>query len=150
MTRLHPAGILMVTLLLSAAATGQERRQAGGPPPYDLAKETTTSGTIVGHFTIPAGPQRELAILTIAVDGKKLHVILAPPEVLKKQQFVFSKGAAVEVKGIPGHHVNGEPAIQTRTVQSGKRTLTVRDETGKPTWEWPKSSGADSSPERRR
>jgi hypothetical protein len=141
MARRHLAGIFTMALLLPAGAGGQERRQAGGPPPYDSSRETTTTGTIVRDFTIPAGPQRELAILTIAAASGTVHLILAPPDVVRKQKFVFTKGAPVEVKGIPGHHVNGEPAIMTRVVKSGKNTLTIRDETGKPTWEWPKPAG---------
>ncbi len=137
MSRARFAGsIVTLSLLLSAAPIAQERRQAGGggPRPYDLAAETTIRATAGRTFTIPAGPQQEMVVLTVTTEGGALQLILAPPDVVKKQAFSVKEGAAVEVTGIPGFQVNGEPAMMTRQVKSGSQTLTVRDATGKQVW----------------
>jgi hypothetical protein len=120
---------IAVALTLAAPLDGQLRRSGG--PEYDVAKEITVNGTIVKTYI---GPMNELLILEIAVDGKPLHLLLAPPDSVKKTGFTFPAGAAVEVKGQPGFKVDGHGALLVREVKAGKQTLTLRDRSGKPAW----------------
>jgi hypothetical protein len=48
--------------------------------------------------------------------------------------FVFDKGAVIEAIGMPGFKINGLPALLTRRLTSGKLTLRLRDESGRPVW----------------
>lgn len=130
-TRLVPA-VLMLALAVPTALLAQERRQAGGAGGYNAAAETTVKMVVVNTYTMPVGDN--LLILAATVEGRPLQVILAPEEYVKKQAFTFTAGATVEVTGMPGAQVNGEPAMLARQVKSGRATLTLRDATGKPAW----------------
>jgi hypothetical protein len=126
---------LAIGLMAYASPAAQERRSGGGGPPYDVAAETTIKATVSRLFEIPAGPDRRMTILTVTADGKTLHLILAPPDFMAKNTFAPKAGDTVEVTGVAGLRVNGEPAMLTRQVRSGGRTLTLRDATGRPAWE---------------
>jgi len=131
-TRLVPA-FLMISLAIPTALLAQERRQAGGGAGgYNVSAETTVKMVVSNTYTMPVGDN--LLILAATVEGRALQVILAPEEYVRKQAFTFTAGATVEVTGVPGAQVNGEPAMLARQVKSGAATLTLRDATGKPAW----------------
>ena len=130
--------VLMCALVLGLAATSgstaaQERRQ-GGPPPYNLASEKTISATVVGLDSTEPVEGRQVTFLAVTVGGAPLKVFLGPPEWMKKQNFAFTKGATAEITGVGGYRLNGD-AIMPRKITIGNRTLTLRDDTGKPLWE---------------
>jgi hypothetical protein len=130
--RTEVAALVVVALAASGTLCAQERRQApDGGMRYDAKHETTVSGTIVRSYT---GPFGELTIVEVAVDGKPLHLMLAPPDVVTKHRFDFTAGAAFSATGVPGFKVNGGVAMLIRELRVGKRTLTLRDAAGKPTW----------------
>lgn len=128
---------LALALALSAAASAQERRQGGdgsGLPPYNLSTEVTVSGKVASTETAPTMSGGEMATVTVTVDGGPLHVLLGPPDFVKKQAFAITANATVQVTGMPGLRLNGEPAMIARTLKVGTRTMTLRDATGAPAW----------------
>jgi hypothetical protein len=130
---------LALALALSAAASAQERRQGGGNgsglPPYNLSTEVTVSGKVASTETAPTMSGGEMATVTVTVDGGPIHVLLAPPDFIKKQAFAIAANAPIQITGMPGLRLNGEPAMIARTLKIGTRTMTLRDATGKPAWE---------------
>ena len=124
--------IAAIVMTLPAVPSAQERRQAG-PAPYDRSQEVTVKGKAGRSYTVPGG--NELTILAIEVDGKPLQLILAPADFIKKQKADLAAAATVEATGLPGGHVNGEPAMLVRTLKIGTRTVALRDESGKPLWQ---------------
>jgi len=77
----------------------------------ELHGQTTVGVTIVRTYE---GPYGELLIVETSVANRALQLFLAPPAVMKKQGFVFDKGAVTEAIGMPGFKVNGLPALLTR------------------------------------
>jgi hypothetical protein len=125
---------MAITLALPGLSSGQERRSPPpGPPPYDASAETTITAKAGPTFTMSVGQQ--FMILTVTSEGRVMHVILGPPDFVKKQPFTFKEGASVEVTGVPGYKVNSEPAMMARRLKAGTQTLTLRDAAGKPAWE---------------
>ena len=126
--------VMAIGLIVPGLSNGQERRSPpAGPPPYDTSAETTITATAGATFTMPVGQQ--FMILTVTSEGRVMHLILGPPDFVKKQPFTFKEGASVEATGVPGFRVNSEPAMMARRVKSGTQILTLRDATGKPAWE---------------
>jgi len=123
----------MLALALLATSVGAQDRRQGGPPPYDPSKEVTVLGTVIGTETIEV-PDGTRLILMLTVNGAPLGVILGPEAWVLKQGVAFTKGAAAEVVGLTGYRYNSNPAMQSRSVKVGAKTLTVRDATGKPLW----------------
>jgi|SRR5579871_6377209 len=119
-------------LLLSWNVVAQEQRQAG-PPPYDVSHEKIVKAKVVGTDVIEPAPGRQMMYLKVTVDGKPVNVIMAPPDWIKKQNFVFTAGAAADVTGIAGYRLNGE-AIMARKIVIGGKTLTLRSDDGKALW----------------
>jgi hypothetical protein len=135
MTRSPLATMLACVLLMSTAVAAQERRQSGGPPPYDLKAEVTVTGTVVGTETITPPDRPALTVLQLTVKGEKLAVFVGPAEWVAKQKFEFPKGADAQILANTGFRYVGGPAVQPRRITIGKRTLTVRDDEGRPVWE---------------
>src|SRR5687768_2249291 len=115
MMRIEVAALLVFAVVGSGTLCAQERRQAPeGGMQYNARAETTVSGTMVRSYV---GPFGELTILEVSVDGKALHLMLAPPDVVKKQRFDFTPGAAFDAIGVPGFKVNGGAAMLIRELK---------------------------------
>ena len=136
---MHPTNrfvIALALLLTTAGLLAQERRQgpAASGPAYDPKQETTVTGVVGRSYTIQ-GRNAEQMILSVSANGAPLELILGPADFVKQQNFTFTEGAKLEIVGIAGFQVNGEPAMLTRSIKTGAKTLTLRDATGKPVWE---------------
>lgn len=128
------APVVALALMVTATVTGsigpQERRQ-GGPPPYDPSKEVTVSGVVKGMESIDV-PDGRRSILVLTVNNENLGILLGPETWVQKQGVTFAAGAQVQVVGLTGYRYNGGSAMMPRSVKAGAKTLTLRDETGKP------------------
>jgi hypothetical protein len=124
------ASLLALALMLTTCLGAQERR-SGGPPPYDLTSEVTVTGVVKGTETIEV-PDGKRSILVLTVNNEQLGIILGPETWVQKQGVTFAPGASVQVVGLTGYRYQGGPAMMPRTVKAGSKTLTLRDETGKP------------------
>jgi hypothetical protein len=129
----NAAALIALALMMTTCLDAQERRQ-GGAPPYDPSKEVTVSGSVIDTETIEVGSDKR-RILMVTIDGAPTGIILGPDAWVEKQGVVFAKGATVQVVGLTGYKYDGHPALMPRTVKGGNKTLTLRDETGKPLWE---------------
>jgi len=129
------SGLIALTLV-SAPVSGQERRAAaGGPPPYNIAREVTVTGTVIGTEVIEPGDRPPMTVLTLTVSKAEFGVFLGPADWVSKQNFAFTKGAAAQVTGMTGFKFKGLDAVTARTVKVGTKTLELRDATGKAKWE---------------
>jgi hypothetical protein len=126
----NAASLLALALMLTTCLGAQERRQ-GGPPPYDPSKEVTVSGVVKGMESIQV-PDGMRSILVLTVNNEPLGILLGPEAWVQKQGVTFAAGATVQVVGLTGYRYNGGSAMMPRTVKVGAKTLTLRDETGKP------------------
>ena len=125
---------LALALLTPVLMDAQERRRSGGPPTsYDVASERTITAT-AGESRVMTDAEM-MRILTVTVEGRALQLILAPDEFLKQQAFSVAAGSSVTVTGMPGARVNSEPAMLVREIKAGGKTYTLRDKSGKATWE---------------
>ena len=118
---------------LAAGVSAQERRQAGGGGQYNLANEKTVSAKVIGVQTEEPVPGQPVPFLAVTVDGKPLRIFLAPAEWMEKQRFEFTPGATAEITGVTGYRLNGD-AMMPRRIKIGAKTLTFRDNEGKPLW----------------
>ena len=123
--------IVSLAIALSMFVPAHTQMRRGGGPEYNVTRETTLTGTMVKTYL---GPFEELLILEITTGGEPLHLLLAPPAVVKKMPFDFKEGARVDVIGNPGFKVNGNVGMLVRELKSGKQMLTLRDKRGKPVW----------------
>jgi hypothetical protein len=135
MFRLERSLAIVVMSLAAVAGTGAQQARQAGPPKWEPADEQTIKATIQDIRTVPGGPRGEMVYLTITRENAPFHIILGPESWVKKQSFTLAKGAAMEVVGMPGSHVNGEPAMRARTIKIGSKTLTVRNAEGTGLWE---------------
>ena len=128
----NAATVLALVLMLTTWLGAQERRQGG--PSYDPSKEVTVSGVVKGMESIQV-PDGMRSVLVLTVNNESLGILLGPEAWVQKQGVTFAPGASVQVVGLTGYRYNGGAAMMPRTVKAGTKTLTLRDETGKPLWE---------------
>ena len=126
----NAASLFALALMLTTCLGAQERR-TGGPPPYDVSQEVTVSGVVKGMETIEV-PSGKRSVLVLTVNNESLGILLGPEDWVQKQGVTFSAGASVQVVGLTGYRYDGGAAMMPRTVKAGTKTLTLRDETGKP------------------
>lgn len=125
---------MLVAAGMARPMAQQERRQAGGGGGYNLANEHKVAAKVVGIQTAEPQPGETIAYLAVTIDGKPVHIFLAPAEWMEKQKFDFTPGATAEITGVSGYRLNGD-AIMPRKITIGGKTITFRDAEGKPLWE---------------
>ena len=135
MNVIRVSAVAIFALVVSTSVIAQERRAAGGPPPYNLAKETTVTGTVIGTEVIDPGDRPPMTVLMMTVNKTEFGVFLGPNEWVTKQNFAFTKGASVQVTGMTGFKYKGLDAVTARIVKVGAKSLVLRDDTGKAKWE---------------
>jgi hypothetical protein len=136
MTRLFQSILVAfaaATLLVPALA-GQ-----GGPgtgramPNYDPETEIRVTGT-VKEISYPDSPQGWQGVHLALQAGEDLYdVHLGPRSYVEAQGFTFAVGDEIEVLGSQVQ-CQGEDALLAREIRAGERTLTLRDEDGRPKW----------------
>jgi hypothetical protein len=130
--RLSQTTLLAVTLVAAGALpmTGPAT-----PPKYDLATEAKMKVT-VEELKLPAkGNEKDVAHLLVKSGSDTLDIYLCPKSFLDDMGASFAKGDEVTVTGSKIKH-DGADLILAREVVKGTDTLLLRDEKGKPVWDW--------------
>jgi len=108
-----------------------------GPPKYDLATEAKFKVT-VQDMKLPAkGKEKDAAHLTVTSGAETIDIYLCPKAFLDDMGATFVKGDEVTVTGSKIKQ-DGSDLILAREVVKGTDTLMLRDDKGKPIWNWHK------------
>jgi len=123
--------VVLALLMMGWTAVGQNSAAA-----YNPANETKMKGT-VEEFKMPAKGDKEVAHLMLkSVDGV-IDISLAPRAFLEDMGSTLAKGDEVSVTGCKVKQESGE-LVLAREVVKGGDTLVLRDDKGKPVWNWHK------------
>jgi hypothetical protein len=132
-------GLLAASFLVGMpAALSQPHKGRMGMSYYDRSTETTVVGTVQDIIQPQGGrgPYGMGTHLLVKTDSETVEVHLGPTGYISRQGFSFAKNDAVEILGSKTT-VAGKAAIIARVVTKDGKKLTLRDETGRPTWAGP-------------
>jgi hypothetical protein len=108
-----------------------------GPPKYDVATEAKFKVT-VQDMKLPArGKEKDAAHLMVTSGTDTIDIYLCPKAFLDDMGATFVKGDEVTVTGSKIKQ-DGSDLILAREVVKGTDTLMLRDDKGKPIWNWHK------------
>jgi len=124
--------VLGLVITIELAVMGQS-----GSAAYDPATETKMKGTVQELKFPPKGSEKEAAHLLLKSGDNTVDVYLAPRAFLEDMGSTLAKGDEVSVTGSKVKHDNGEMVL-AREVVKGNDTLVLRDDKGKPVWNWHK------------
>ena len=128
------AALFFVT---AASAASAQRGMGMGPMHYDVATETSISGTIDEVQTMQP-PGRGMGggggihlVFSTATGPIAVHV--GPAAYVQSKEFTFAKGDALTIVGSKVT-VNGEEVVLAREITKGNQRLTLRNDKGFPLW----------------
>jgi hypothetical protein len=126
------------TTALTAAMVVVQAWPMSGPasaPKYDVATESKMK-VIVEELKLPAkGNEKEVAHLMVKSGSETLDIYLCPKSFLDDMGATYAKGDEVTVTGSKIKQEGGD-LILAREVVKGPDTLLLRDDKGKPVWDW--------------
>lgn len=126
------------TTLLTAATLVVYAWALSGPasaPKYDVATESKMKVT-VEELKLPAkGNEKEAAHLVVKSGTETLDIYLCPKSFLEDMGATYAKGDEVTVTGSKIKQEGGD-LILAREIVKGTDTLLLRDDKGKPVWDW--------------
>jgi hypothetical protein len=129
--------LLGVTLLLS-----QKAKQEDDPlPKYDHETEMKTKGVVDEVNLLTVGSRKDFVELIIIgkssgkSDEDKLHIYLCPKPFQEEMGVSLSKGDELAITGSKVK-LEGADVILAREVVKGTDSLVLRDDKGKPVWDW--------------
>jgi hypothetical protein len=126
---------LRLSIVLAAvAAAGPAASAQSSLPKYDLATETKMKGTIQ-ELKLPEKGAKEAARLTLKSGDTTVDVYLCPKSFLDDMGSNLAKGDEVNLTGSKVKQ-DGTDLILAREVSKGSDTLVLRDDKGKPVWDW--------------
>jgi len=103
-------------------------------PKYDVATETKMKGTIQ-ELKLPEKGAKEAARLTLKSGDSTIDVYLCPKSFLDDMGSTLAKGDEVSLTGSKVKQ-DGSDLILARELNKGSDTLVLRDDKGKPVWDW--------------
>lgn len=128
----HLRGVIVMTVLalLSIPTNGQSAN-----PKYDSTTEAKMKGT-VQELKLPTKENaKDVAHLLLKSGTDTLDIYLCPKSFLDDMGTTFAKGDEVVVTGSKVKQDSGD-LILAREVDKGTDTLVLRDDKGKPVWDW--------------
>lgn len=127
--------VVLVLLTFACTAMGQKASVV-----YDLATETKMKGTVL-ELKMPAKGAKEVAHMTLKSGDDTIDIFLAPRAFLEDMGSTFAKGDEVSVTGSKVKEEGGEVILAREVTKGGDKgsdTLVLRDDKGKPVWNWHK------------
>ena len=131
-------GAVLLLVLAGGASSVQSQEKSGSPAmqsfPYSPDTEITLQGRVeqVKDYRCPVTGTVGSHI-TVASEGSKIEVHLAPAVFLKDYDIAFKPGDQVKVLGVK-ITFEDKPAMLARSVTVGRETFVFRDQKGKPLW----------------
>jgi hypothetical protein len=132
--RLFKSSLLILTMVVLALPLAQAQSTA---PKYDLATEAKMKGTVEELKLPDKGKDKEAAHLTLKTTDATIDVYLCPKSFLDDMGSTLAKGDEVNLTGSKVKQ-DGADMILAREVVKGADTLVLRDDKGKPVWNWHK------------
>jgi hypothetical protein len=123
---------LLVVIVCASPLRGQ-----ASLPKYDLATETKMKGTVQELKLPEKGSVKDAAHLMVKSGTDTLDVYLCPKSFLEDMGSTLAKGDEVSLTGSKVKQ-DGTDMILAREVVKGNDTLVLRDDKGKPVWNWHK------------
>jgi hypothetical protein len=120
---------ITLAILYAASASAQ-----ASLPKYDLTTETKMKGTIQ-ELKLPEKGAKEAARLTLKSGDVTIDVYLCPKSYLDDMGSSLAKGDEVSLTGSKVKQ-DDKDLVLAREVVKGSDTLVLRDEKGKPVWDW--------------
>jgi len=120
---------ITLSMLYATSASAQ-----ASLPKYDLATETKMKGTIQ-ELKLPEKGAKEAAHLTLKSGDVTIDVYLCPKSYLDDMGSSLAKGDEVSLTGSKVKQ-DDKDLVLAREVVKGSDTLVLRDEKGKPVWDW--------------
>jgi len=128
--------IALIALLAVDSASAQKNpASAAASPKYDLQNEAKFKGTVEQVKLPPKGSEKDTVYLLVKSGADMLDVYLCPGSFLDDLGVSFKKGDEIELKGSKVKQDEAD-LILAREVVKGTDTLVLRDEKGKPIWDW--------------
>ena len=127
--------VVLGLLTFGSMALGQK-----GSVAYDLATETKMKGTVL-ELKMPAKGEKEVAHMMLKSGDNTIDIFLAPRAFLEDMGSTLAKGDEVSVTGSKVKEEGGEMVLArevTKGSDKGSDTLVLRDDKGKPVWNWHK------------
>ena len=106
-------------------------------PKYDLTTEAKMKGTVQELKLPEKGSEKDGARLTLKTSDATINVYLCPKSFLDDMGSTLAKGDEVNLTGSKVKQ-DGADLILAREVVKGTDTLVLRDDKGKPVWNWHK------------
>ncbi len=106
-------------------------------PKYDLATETKMKGTVQELKLPEKGSEKEAAHLMLKSGDTTIDVYLCPKSFLEDMGSNLAKGDEVALTGSKIKQGDTD-LLLAREVVKGADTLVLRDDKGKPIWNWHK------------
>jgi len=128
--------VTVCTISLASICVPQVISQASLPK-YDLATEAKMKGTVQELKLPDKGSEKEGARLTLKTTDATINVYLCPKSFLDDMGSTLAKGDEVNLTGSKVKQ-DGTDLILAREVVKGTDTLVLRDDKGKPVWNWHK------------
>lgn len=138
-TRYTAFGIAALAFFIAAPLLAQRQGRGQGSPRYDLATETTVTGTVesVEQIAGPAGGRGRRGLggthITLKTSGDTLDVHLGPTAFLNDKKVAIAKGDKLVVVG-SRVTVDDERVFIAKEVKKGDTVWTLRDAAGLPLW----------------
>jgi hypothetical protein len=120
---------LIILLLCSAFSLAQ------AAPKYDASTEAKFKGTIEEMKIPPKGKEKEIAYVTIKSGTDTFEIYLCPKSYIDDMGVIFAKGDEIAFTGSKVKQGDAD-MILAREVVKGSDTLILRDDKGKPVWDW--------------
>jgi len=110
-------------------------------PKYDLQTEMKTKGVVDEVNLLTVGSRKDFVELIIIgkssgkSDEDKMHIYLCPKPFQEEMGVSLSKGDEIALTGSKVK-LEGADVILAREVVKGTDSLLLRDDKGKPVWDW--------------
>jgi hypothetical protein len=124
---------LVISFVVLVFAGGHPAYAQSGTPKYDATTETKMKGTVEDLKVPEKGHEKEIVHLVMKNGDETVDIYLCPKSFMDDMGVTFSKGDEIAFTGSKVKQ-SGADMVLAREVVKGQDTLVLRDDKGKPVW----------------
>jgi hypothetical protein len=124
---------LVISCVVLVFAGGHPAYAQSGAPKYDATTETKMKGTVEDLKVPEKGHEKEIVHLVMKNGDETVDIYLCPKSFMDDMGVTFSKGDEIAFTGSKVKQ-GGADMVLAREVIKGQDTLVLRDDKGKPVW----------------